>query len=131
MRIGIQQFLAIAADLESDCPHIAKLFSRRFLVPLLKEGVVSTQHIKWPPVNEEMYAFDLYYKVIAEVFYFEQNELGKDWKQIKTKFESESGPAFDSYSQNEMFEKQPIVDALIESHRFEPGSQVFEILKLN
>jgi hypothetical protein len=71
LTIGISQFLTIAADLESDCPHIALLFSRQFLVPLLKDGVVTTQSIKWPAVNDEMYAFDLYFKVMAEVLYFE------------------------------------------------------------
>ena len=60
--------MAIIADLESDIPKIAKWFCKYILIPLLEKKIIETKTLVWPEPNEEMYAFEAFFKVAAEIF---------------------------------------------------------------
>lgn len=71
--LGVNQFLAVISDLESDVPKIANWFTHLFLFPLFntKEKSLDATSISWPEPNDETYTFDALFKVAAEVLLFQ------------------------------------------------------------
>lgn len=82
--IGIERFLRIIPDLEPDIPKIAKLFSKFFIIPLLEKKIIDTKLLVWPEPNDDMYSVDVYFKVAAEIFKY-QNKT-QSWTEIESKF---------------------------------------------
>lgn len=65
---GIAEFLKGICDLESDVPLISKWFTRHVVIPLMERKVIDVKQLAWPLPNDEMYSFDAYFKVAAEIF---------------------------------------------------------------
>lgn len=109
---------------------IAKWFFNYFLQPLFSSKFIEPKQLIWPEPNEDMYSFDAYFKVVAEIFNYQNRNQA--WKDIAADFDkSGASKIFEAYSQNEFFKKRLVVEALIEEHQIPEESQIFTILKLN
>lgn len=91
-------------DLENDVPLIAKWFSKYILIPLLEKKIIETKLLVWPEINEEMYAFDVYFKVAAEIFKHQNKTMS--WKEIESQFIADgASQKFEKYVAAEEFSK--------------------------
>jgi hypothetical protein len=77
---GVGEFLRLIGDLESDIPLISTWFTNYFLVPSFERKMLEPNGLKWPALNDEMFSFDAYFKVAAEVFKYQNKS--QSWKEI-------------------------------------------------
>lgn len=61
-------------ELESDVPKIAKWFFQFFLLPLFSKKIVEPRQLTWPEPNDDMMSFDAYFKVVAEIFKYQNRQ---------------------------------------------------------
>lgn len=113
--------------MEADVPKIVHWFSKYFLIPLIDKAMIETKSLIWPTDVEDMYSFDAYFKLSAEIFRHQKVTMG--WEAIEKKFVDDGTAAiFAKYAASGDFSKQSIIESITED--FEEKDEIFTILKL-
>jgi len=73
LELGIEQYFKIMGNLECDTPMLSKWFTKYFLFPLVDSNQFDPSRIRYPEADDEMTDFDVYFKVAAEVFKYQQS----------------------------------------------------------